>query len=101
YQFHRDGPNRGAVFDAGYRELYLEALKKPERPIYLVDGMWGPAYIHAFWYATIDGRGINDFVHLDTGVRPPPGALVISSEDNCTNCQIILRREQYLLYRSP
>ena len=100
YQFHRDGPNRGAVFDAGYRELYREALKQPQRPIYLVDGMWGPAYVHSFWYAAIDGRGTNEFVHLDYSERPPTGALVISSEDKCTNCQIILRREQYMLYRA-
>lgn len=100
YQFHRDGPNRGAAFDAGYRDLYRQALMQPERPIYLLDGMWGPAYIHAFWYATLDGRGTSDFVHLEYGQRPPSGALVISSEDKCTNCRIILRREQYLLYRA-
>ncbi|MBD0372307.1 MAG: hypothetical protein ICV60_15800 [Pyrinomonadaceae bacterium] len=100
YQFHMDGPQRGAAFDAGYRELYREALAQPERPIYLLDGMWGPAYIHAFWYATLDGRGTNDFIHLEYGQRPPPGALVISSEEKCANCQIILRRDQYLLYRA-
>jgi 4-amino-4-deoxy-L-arabinose transferase-like glycosyltransferase len=100
YQFHRDGPARGAVFDAGYRELYRQALAQPERPIYLVDGMWGPAYIHAFWYATLAGRGTSDLLHLDYGARPPAGAIVISSEDKCTSCQIILRRDQYLLYRA-
>jgi hypothetical protein len=100
YQFHRDGPNRGAVFDAGYRQLYEEALAKSNGPIYLVDGMWGPAYIHAFWYATIEGRDTSRFVHLDYGQRPPSGSLVISSEDKCTNCQLISRREQYILYRA-
>lgn len=100
YQFHRDGPNRGAVFDEGYRELYRRALAEPQRPIYLFDGMWGPAYIHAFWYSTLDGRGTSDFIHLENGQRPPAGSLVISSEDKCTKCQIILRREQYLLYRA-
>ncbi|HKS28517.1 MAG TPA: hypothetical protein VJS44_11885 [Pyrinomonadaceae bacterium] len=100
YQFHSDGPLRGAAFDAGYRDLYSQALAETDRPIYLLDGMWGPAYIHAFWYAAIDGRGTSDFVHLDYGQRPPPGAMVISSEDKCTRCQIIMRRDQYLLYRS-
>jgi hypothetical protein len=100
YQFHRDGAARGAAFDAGYHELYREALaqRPTARPIYLVDGMWGPAYIHAFWYATVEGRGTSDFIHLDYGQRPPPGALVISSEEKCMNCQLILRRDQYLLY---
>jgi hypothetical protein len=100
YQFHKEGVTRGAVFDEGYRELYREAMAQPERPIYLVDGMWGPAYIQAFWYATLDGRGTSDFIHLDVGKRPPSGALVISSEERCTNCQVILKREQYLLYRA-
>lgn len=100
YQFHRDGLNRGAAFDAGYRDLYRQALAEPERPIYLLDGMWGPAYIHAFWYAAMDGRAASDFIHLEYGQRPPAGALVISSEDKCTNCHIILRRDQYLLYRA-
>lgn len=100
YQFHMDGPKRGAVFDAGYRELYQRAIAEPARPIYLVDGMWGPAYVHAFWYATIDGRSNSEFVHLDYGKRPPTGSLVISSEDKCTNCQLILKRDQYMLYRA-
>ena len=100
YQFHRDGPNRGAVFDAGYRELYQEAMSQPSRPIYLVDGMWGPAYIHAFWYATLEGRSTTEFIHLTYGQRPPAGALVISSEEKCSNCQLIKRRDQYILYRA-
>jgi 4-amino-4-deoxy-L-arabinose transferase-like glycosyltransferase len=100
YQFHRDGPSRGAVFDAGYRELYQQAVSQTARPVYLLDGMWGPAYIHSFWYALLDGRGTGDFIHLDYGQRPPAGAIVISSEDKCTNCQIIMRRDQYLLYRA-
>lgn len=100
YQFHKDGPNRGAAFDAGYRDLYKEAMRQPLRPIYLVDGMWGPAYIHSFWYATLDGRATSEFIHLDYGKRAPTGALVISSEDKCTSCQIMLRRDQYMLYRA-
>lgn len=100
YQFHRDGPSRGAAFDAGYRELYNEAIRQPARPIYLVDGMWGPAYIHAFWYATIEGRGTSEFIHLNYGQRPPSGAVVISSEERCINCQMIMRRDQYILYRA-
>lgn len=100
HQFHSESPYRGAVFDAGYSDLYRQAIAQHERPIYLVDGMWGPAYIHAFWYATLDGRGTSEFIHLDYGQRPPPGALVISSEDKCTSCQLILRRDQYLLYRA-
>lgn len=100
FLFHRDGPTRGAAFDAGYRELYRRALAEPARPVYLVDGKQGPAYIHAFWYATLDGRSNSEFVHLDYGTKAPAGALVISSEDECINCELILRRDQYMLYRA-
>ncbi len=100
YQFHRDGPARGAFFDAGYKELYREAMQQPTRPVYLVDGLWGPAYIHAFWYATLEGRGTSEFIHLNVGQRPPSGAIVISSEERCINCQLIMKRDQYLLYRA-
>lgn len=99
-RFRREGPNRGSVFDVGYKEIYDAAMAQPNRPIYLVDGYWGPAYIHAFWYATLDGRSLSEFVHLNYGQRPPAGALVISSEDKCTNCQIIEKRDQYMLYRA-
>jgi hypothetical protein len=100
--FWRDGPKsptRAAALDVGYKTVYDAATAMPSRPIYLVDGYYGPAYIHALWYATLEGRSTSEFVHPDKGVLPPPGALVISSESDCTNCEIILRSEQYMLYR--
>ncbi len=100
FRFHQDGPMRGLVFDAGYRDLYDAALAQPSRPIYLSDGMWGPAYIHSFWYSTIDGKTTSDFIRLPPGQRPPPGAIVISSDEKCTSCQIILKRNPYMLYRA-
>ena len=100
--FWRDGPTspkRALALDVGYKTVYDAATAMPSRPIYLVDGYYGPAYIHALWYATLEGRSISEFVHLDKGALPPPGALVISSESDCANCEIILRSEQYMLYR--
>jgi hypothetical protein len=98
--FHREGPKRGLAFDTGYRELYTAAMVDPSRPIYLKDGYWGPAYIHAYWYATLEKRSTSEFIHLSDGVRPPPGGLVLSSEEKCTNCQIIMQRAPYMLYRA-
>ncbi len=98
-KFRVEGPTR-YFFDTAYKEVYDAAMAQPARPIYLVDGYWGPAYIHAFWYATLQGKSTSEFLHMDYGKRPPPGGLVISSEDKCTNCQIIFRREIYMLYRA-
>src|SRR5258708_8734410 len=98
-KFRQEGPTRH-VFDTAYKEVYDAAMAQPARPIYLVDGYWGPAYIHAFLYATLQGKTTSEFIHLDDGKRPPPGALVLSSEDKCTNCQSIFHREIYMLYRA-
>jgi hypothetical protein len=98
--FRREGPNRGVYFDAPYKEAYDAAVAQPRRPIYLIDGYFGPSYIDGFWYATAEGRSTSEFVHLTGGAKPPSDAIVISSEQNCQNCEIIKRSGMYLLYRA-
>ena len=100
WEYYTKGPARGYVFDEAYKTIYDAAVLEPQRPIYLVDSYWGPAYIHAFWYATLEGRFKSEFFHADYGRRPPPGALVISSEQECTNCEMIRKEGTYLLYRT-
>lgn len=94
------GPQRGYVFDTAYKDLYDSAVSLPGRPIYLVDDYWGPAYIHAFWYATLEGRDTKEFIHLPYGARPPAGSLVLSSERGCSNCVLLEKKGDYLLYLS-
>lgn len=96
--FRRDGPQRGAFFDASYKDIYDAAIAISARPIYLVDGIQ-PSYEHAYWYATVEGRPHEMFIHLEEGYPPPTGALVISSEERCFNCMIIKKSGDYLLYR--
>jgi hypothetical protein len=98
--FRREGPKREFEFDVPYKAAYDAAIAQPTRPIYLEDGMWGPAYIHALWYATVEGRPTSEFLHLAPGAKPPAGAVVISSAANCQNCETIERRGVYLLYRA-
>jgi hypothetical protein len=101
--FRREGPKRGIYFDASYKEAYDAAVAQPSRPIYLIDGYYGPAYMHAFWYATAEGRPTSEFVHLADAAKhpsPPIGGVVISSDQNCQKCEIIKRSGVYLLYRS-
>jgi hypothetical protein len=97
--FRREGPKREYSFDAPYKVLYDAAVLRPERPIYLENGMWGPAYMDAYWYATVGGRRTSEFVRLPDGARPPTGAIVLSSNSDCRNCEVIQKSGVYLLYR--
>lgn len=97
--FRREGRERVNEFDVPYKAAYDAAVAQPQRPIYLENGQWGPAYMHAYWYATVEGRPISEFVRLPAGARPPSGAIVLSSNSECQNCQAIQKSGCYLLYR--
>jgi len=97
--YRQYGPQRGVFFDAPYKEAYDAGVGQPQRPIYLRDGFYGPSYIDGLWYAAIDGRARSEFVHLETGAKPPSGAIVLSSEQNCERCEMLKRSGIYILYR--
>jgi len=97
--FTRNGPKREYEFDVPYKAVYDAAVAQQTRPIYLQDGKWGPAYMHAMWYSTIEGRPKSEFVHLSDRARPPRGSIVISSAENCQNCEILKRSGVYFVYR--
>lgn len=98
-QYAEVSPTRNYVFDEAYPSVLDKALAGDARPIYLEDGQWGPAYIHALWYATIQGVDLSNFVHLAEKQLPPEGSVVISSNTTCFNCEVIFRNGYYLLYR--
>jgi hypothetical protein len=98
--FWRKGPERYFSFDALYKPLYDVAVARPERPIYLENGQWGPAYMDAYWYATVQHRPLSEFVRLPDGTKPPPGAIVLSSNSDCQNCDVIQKSGAYELYRA-
>jgi hypothetical protein len=98
--FWREGPKRLYDFDAPYKPLYDAAVAQPQRPIYLENGQWGPAYMHAYWYATVEHRPLSEFLRLPDGAKPPPGAIVLSSNSDCQNCEVIQKRGAYELYRA-
>jgi hypothetical protein len=97
--YRREGAERGYVFDSAYKDVYSLAVAQPNRPIYLIDGT-EPAYVNALWYATIEGRPRNEFIHLDEGKRAPAGTIVIGSQPNCFGCVILLKSGDYIVYRS-
>ena len=98
--FWRKGLDRHFTFDVLYKDAYDAAVARSERPIYLEDGQWGPAYMDAYWYATVEGRPLSQFVRLPDGAKPPPGAIVLSSNSDCKNCEVIKKYLQYELYKA-
>jgi hypothetical protein len=98
--YRHEGPERVNEFDVPYKAAYDAAVAQPQRPIYLENGQWGPAYMNAYWYATVEGRPTSEFVRLPSGARPPSGAIVLSSNSECQNCQPIQKSGCYLLYRA-
>ena len=98
--FWRKGLDRQFAFDVLYKDAYDAAVARSERPIYLEDGQWGPAYMDAYWYAIVEGRPLSQFVRLPDGAKPPPGAIVLSSNSDCQNCEVIKKYLQYELYKA-
>jgi 4-amino-4-deoxy-L-arabinose transferase-like glycosyltransferase len=93
-------PKRMRQFDNGYPTQILErALNNTQRPIYLADALAIPGYIQAYWYATLRGVQISQFIRLAPNALAPVGALVISTEERCLRCEVIATSEFYLLYR--
>lgn len=98
-QFHAEAPRRWHNFDAFYPEVFAAAAARPERPVHIIDNTGAPGYIHAYWYATLRGMDpARDFVRLPKDARPRPGALVISTEMPCSNCELLLHRAGFRLY---
>ena len=96
WQFHT-APPRIDAFDSYYPQVLDAALRQPERPIYLLDKT-PAAYMYAYWYATLRNLNLNNFQRA-TKDAPPTGAVVISHELPCTNCEMILERGQFRVYR--
>ena len=92
--------DRGGWFDAEYPRLLDLALATDDEPIYLEEGIV-PTYIHAYWHGALRGVPVTRFERLPRDVRAPPGALVISSVQDCTPCEELATGGFYRLYRVP
>ncbi|MEQ1606650.1 MAG: 6-bladed beta-propeller [Pyrinomonadaceae bacterium] len=98
-RFVEASEGRSYVFDGAYPQVLNKALAGTDRPIFLEDGFWGPAYIHAYWYGTIWGVDPSNFVHLAGKQLPPEGSIVLTSNTTCNSCEIVFKSGSYLLYR--
>ncbi|HEY6230124.1 MAG TPA: glycosyltransferase family 39 protein [Pyrinomonadaceae bacterium] len=87
------------VFDADYPKAIFEpALANNRGPIYLSDASGIPGYIQAYWYATLRGVPLTNFVHLPVEQAPPVNALVITTKNVCAKCNIVGETPPYTLY---
>lgn len=98
WQFHAAIGQRWHSFDTFYPEVFAAAIARPQRPIYLMDAHGAPGYIHAYWYGLFHGLKKSDFVRISKDEHPPAGALVISCELPCQNCDPILERASFRAY---
>ncbi|MEQ1645166.1 MAG: NHL repeat-containing protein, partial [Pyrinomonadaceae bacterium] len=91
--------HRALDFNEAYPRVLEKALAEETRPIYLDEG-GEPAYIHAYWYGAQLGYDRSHFVHLLDNQFPPVGALVITSEGSCTDCDVLSHDGSFILYRN-
>jgi hypothetical protein len=82
------------AFDALYKPLYDTAVAQPQRPIYLENGQWGPAYMDAYWYATVEGRPISEFVRLAEGAKPPSVRLSLAQTQTARTATLSRKAER-------
>jgi 4-amino-4-deoxy-L-arabinose transferase-like glycosyltransferase len=99
YAVAANSASRLHVFDADYStKIFAPALANQRRPIYLSDEYGIPGYIQAYWYATLRGVPLANFVHLPIEVDPPLDALVITTKVVCRHCNIVGETPPYTLY---
>ena len=100
WQYHAGAtsPWRRHLFDADYpQKIFDSAVANGARPVYLADAMTTP-YIQAYWYATLKGIPLSGFVRLGPEESPPARALVISTEENCSQPHVLAQVDPYRLY---
>jgi len=100
WRFHAHPPERWYVFDARFpSKILAPALEASRgRAVYLYDPPGRSGYIQALWHGVLGGVDPSRFVRLGPGEQPPPGAMVISTEDKCDNCSLLARHVGYTLY---
>ena len=102
WRYHETAPKLWYVFDARFaRKVLAPALATGRRPLALVDEPGKSGYIHALWHGVVAGLNPKQFVRLPWGNPPPPGAVVLSTEEECHDCRLIARALNYIVYSVP
>jgi hypothetical protein len=100
--YHRSASDWWYVFDGRFpRKVLAPALATGGRPLYLVDGPGKSGYIQALWQGVVRGVEPERFVRLRPGEPVPPGAVAISTEEDCNKCRLLARSLNYIVYEVP
>lgn len=93
WQLRRVAASRADDFDGAYPQVLAAAIARIRRPIHLA-GSDNPKdhgrYVHAYWYGALHGVDATMFVRLPSSVKAPSGAVVISTEGDCSDCEVIM-----------
>jgi 4-amino-4-deoxy-L-arabinose transferase-like glycosyltransferase len=103
WRFHARPPERWYVFDARFPDRVLAPALDAARggSVYLSDPPGQSGYIQALWHGALRGVGRERFVRLAPGERPPAGAVVVSTEEDCADCRLLARSTNFILYAMP
>lgn len=102
WRYHKGAPGLWYVFDARFpRKVLAPALATGQFPIFLRDEPGQTGYIHALWYGVLAGLDPGRFTRLLSGQPPPAGAVVISTGPACTECRLMARSLNYIVYSVP
>jgi hypothetical protein len=99
WRFHARPPERWYVFDARFPSKILAPALEAARggTVYLYDPPGRSGYIQALWHGALRGVGAERFERLSEN-EPPPGAVVVSTSEDCVNCRLLARSTNYILY---
>jgi hypothetical protein len=100
WRFHQVPPERWYVFDARFPgKVLAPALDaSADGPIYLYDLPGHSGYIQALWHGAVQGVEPSRFVRLAFDEKGPPGGVVISTSEDCSNCRILVRAISFMVY---
>lgn len=101
--FHARAPERWYIFDARFPSKILAPALAAARggKVYLRDGPGRSGYIQALWHGALRGVEDSRFVRLSQREAAPPGAVVISTEEDCSNCVVLTHSINYMLFVVP
>jgi Dolichyl-phosphate-mannose-protein mannosyltransferase len=98
-QFSKAGPERWYIFDEQFpREVFPTALAQDKYPIYFYDPPGKSGYVQLYWYGVLLGLPAETFVRLPHDAKPPDGAVVLSTAEECSDCRLLLKSINYIVY---
>lgn len=101
FQFRQAGPERWYIFDEQFpREVLPTALAERKLPIYFQDPPGKSGYVQLYWYGLLRGMPADNFVRLPAETKPPAGAVVISTAEECSDCSMLLKSINYIVYKA-